>query len=105
NCGFPGSDVDTVVMREIFCDHRAVECHESGGIGEAGEQRSHVAVTDKYLGMTDNFLRVERAQQVIGSVSPSGADDGPNVIAFEHLLEFGDPALHRSREIQILAEN
>src|SRR5579862_51542 len=49
--------------------------------------------------------KIEMWQQVIGPVTTAGTQDGTNVVALEHLLEFAGAALDRSGKIEIALED
>src|SRR5207253_11399868 len=51
------------------------------------------------------LLRLQLAEQVIGTVAAAGTNDGPHVVPHEHLFQLTSAALDGSREVHILFQD
>src|SRR5260221_7089719 len=80
--------------------------YEVSEVGKGGQQRCQVAVANENLRMPGNRfqikrLRSARRQQVVRSISSARTNDGPDIVAREHVFEFPRPTLRRTRKVQI----
>src|SRR5579862_3969854 len=90
---------------QVLSDHGAVKGDQAGGIGEPGQQCGDVAITHENFGVALELGEVQFLQQVVCSVAATGANDGANVIALKHLLQFAGAASHRAGEVEVAVED
>src|ERR1039458_10723025 len=55
--------------------------------------------------MENNLFRIQRQRQVVRSIASSGANDGADIVAREHIFQFPRAALDRPGEVQIAVED
>src|SRR5579863_7197242 len=91
-------------MSPVLCRHGTVERCESG-VRKVRQQAGEVAVSDEDLGVSLDLAEIDSVEQVIGAIAAARTKNGVNIIAVEHLFQFADAAIDRSREIEIAVEN
>src|SRR5215475_4896942 len=79
--------------------------YEASRIAEASEHRRDVAVGDKDFGMSSDFGRIKLPQQIVRTISATGADDRADVVAHKHLLQLTRATFRGTGKVQILFEN
>src|SRR5579884_4565553 len=78
---------------------------QSDRVVEIGEQRSDVAVAHKNFRVARHDVQINALKQVIAPITTPGAENGPHLVALEHVMQFPQPPLLRPRKIQIASQN
>ena len=85
---------------KIRGDHGAVKGGKANLIEQPGLNGSHIAVGEEGFGVGADQVEVETVEEVVGSVTATGTNDGGDVRIRKSAMQIAEPLLKRTGKIR-----